>query len=94
MSLIRAKIEEPTARAVRARVSQLLDGVLPMGSVDVLLPENMEFSLSRQSDHLRLDWNPPLEIEAPGPDPDMLRAHVYSDHLVIDLRLSSIRVEY
>lgn len=94
MSLIRAKIEEPTAQAIRQKVAQLLEGVVPIGRAEVLLPDNLEFSVARRSDHLRIDWNPPLELEAPGPDPDMLRAHVYSDHLVIDLRISSLRLDY
>jgi len=78
------------------KVAGLLNGdQTSIGPADVGLPGGIHFEGRREDDHFFLEWSPPIEADVFGPiDPDLLRARVYRDRILIDLRLTSIEIRF
>ncbi|MCP4783376.1 MAG: hypothetical protein GY903_01210 [Fuerstiella sp.] len=94
MSLIDLNIDDPENRAAIQRfVRQWLTNSIPR----LNLPDKLELKIDRKQHHLAIEWEGQVEavLGAIGlPDPDLLRARVYEDHAIVDLRFSNIRIDY
>lgn len=93
-SILQGRLKEPTATTVREMVSDILDGTINAGPVELRFPDSLTFEVDRFEDHIRIEWSPSLEVELPGPDPDLLRARLFEDHAKVDLHFSNIRINY
>jgi len=95
MSLLNFHLD-PDLGATLSRIAALLNGDLSsVGPADVGLPEDFSFQGERREDHFLIEWSPPIEADIFGPiDPDLLRARVYRDRVILDLRLSSLTIHF
>lgn len=91
MSIVALKIDDPnTKEQIRSVVGKYLSNALP----GISLPDELELKITRQSNHLAVDWTGHVEAVTPGPDPDLMRARLYRTYAEIDLRLSNVRIGY
>ena len=59
-------------------INGLIDGRLEISrAADVTIGPRLTLALTRQQDCLRIDWDPPPEIDIPGPwNPDLCYAEI------------------
>ena len=62
----------------RELINGLIDGRLEISrAADVTIGPRLTLAITRQKDCLRIDWDPPPEIDLPGPfDPDLCYAEI------------------
>jgi len=92
MSLLDINIDDPSHRdMIQKYVRQYLANAFPK----LNLPDKLELRIERKQHHIAVAWDGKVEAVLRGlPDPDMIRARVYDDHAVVDLRFSGIRIDY
>tara|TARA_R110002110_G_scaffold406694_2_gene626994 strand:+ start:201 stop:482 length:282 start_codon:yes stop_codon:yes gene_type:complete len=92
MSLLNLNVDDPEVREkIQTLVRQWLTNKIPRLS----LPDKLELTIDRKQHHLAIEWEGQVEAVLGGmPDPDLLRARVYEDHAIVDLRFSNIRIDY
>lgn len=92
MSLLDLNVDDPKVREVLQKYVRLwLTDNIPRLS----LPDKLELEIERKNNYLAVNWDGKVEAVLGGmPDPDLLRARVYEDHAIVDLRISNIRVNY
>lgn len=87
---------DPQIGETLEKVAGLLNGdQTSIGPADVGLPEEIHFEGRREDDHFFLEWSPPIEADVLGPiDPDFLRARIYRDRILLDLRITQLEVRF
>jgi hypothetical protein len=80
--------------AQRQQIRDFVSGYLSNTLGRVVISDEVEFTITREADHIAIDWAGKIEASLPGIDPDLLRARLYTDHADIDLRVSGLRVNY
>ncbi len=91
MSLLSINIDDPEQRDVTRSV---LKGLISNKSGRIRLSDLIDLKITRQADHLAIDWDGKVEVSLPGVDPDLVRARLYEHHAGINLHISSLRIEY
>jgi hypothetical protein len=92
MSFLNLEVDDPESREkIQTLVRQWLTDAIPRLS----LPDKLKLEIERKSNYLAVNWEGKVEAVLGGmPDPDLLRARVYENHAIVDLRFSNIRINY
>jgi hypothetical protein len=80
--------------AQRQQIRDFVAGYLSNTLGRVVISDEVEFKITREPDHVAIDWDGKIEASLPGIDPDLMRARLYTDHADIDMRVSGLRVNY
>jgi hypothetical protein len=81
--------------AQRQQIRDFVSGLSQSNTLGrVVISDEVEFRITREPDHVAIDWAGKIEASLPGIDPDLLRARLYTDHADVDMRVSGLRVNY
>ena len=80
--------------AQRKQIRDFVAGYLSNTLGRVVISDEVDFTITREADHVAIDWDGKIEASLPGIDPDLMRARLYTDHADVDMRVSGLRINY
>ena len=94
MSIFSADLPHNLAARFRSFVAACRSGSASLQGTRINFPSQLDMTFRQKPDHVSVEWEQPIEVSVGIWSPDLIRARLYDDHAVVDLKISNIRINY